>query len=250
MTILYVSWHAETASSVSVTDTGCMILYITSEWVSITINALLGVIMIARLRAMFHGSRKMLVFLVVILLVNVIYNAATTVVERYYMTAEEAVLSGTHQCGYNYDGTATLIAGGWILATVWEVIALSLAVWIAVEHFRGLPRGYTTTDCFAVLTRSHLFYFAAFAAVSCLSLGVLNPKIANSNSVGSDVYGGVLQASKMVQMFVLGPRLILSVREYNAKLKTNHDEGTAMTTIAFGERAQESSGGDIEHGVP
>jgi hypothetical protein len=47
-------------------------------------------------------------------------------------------------------------------------------------------------------------------------------------------------------MFVLGPRLILSVREYNAKLVANSDEGTAMTTIAFGERVlQESSGGDV-----
>lgn len=36
-------------------------------------------------------------------------------------------------------------------------------------------------------------------------------------------------------MFVLGPRLMLSVREYHAKLVTNYDEGIAMTTIAFQE---------------
>jgi len=36
-------------------------------------------------------------------------------------------------------------------------------------------------------------------------------------------------------MFVLGPRLMLSVREYHAKLTTSYDEGTAMTTIAFQE---------------
>jgi hypothetical protein len=51
----------------------------------------------------------------------------------------------------------------------------------------------------------------------------------------------------MVQMFVLGPRLILSVREYNASLVTDSSDGIAMTTIAFGERVQESNG-DVENG--
>jgi len=43
-------------------------------------------------------------------------------------------------------------------------------------------------------------------------------------------------------MFVLGPRLILSIRDYQAKLVTNSDEGTAMSTIAFQERVQGSTG--------
>jgi hypothetical protein len=42
--------------------------------------------------------------------------------------------------------------------------------------------------------------------------------------------------SKVLQPFVLGPRLILGVREYNAKLVADSDEGTAMTSIAFQER--------------
>ena len=65
--------------------------------------------------------------------------------------------------------------------------------------------------------------------------------------MGTQVYGGFLQIAKMVQMFVLGPRLILSVREYNASLVTESSEGMAMTTIAFGERVQESNG-DVENG--
>jgi hypothetical protein len=48
-------------------------------------------------------------------------------------------------------------------------------------------------------------------------------------------------------MFVLGPRLILGVREYNAKLVVDSDEGTAMATIAFREPLQQAS--DVEHGT-
>jgi len=46
-------------------------------------------------------------------------------------------------------------------------------------------------------------------------------------------------------MFVLGPRLILSIRHYQAKLLTNSDEGTAMTTITFQECVQVSTGGGV-----
>jgi hypothetical protein len=36
-----------------------------------------------------------------------------------------------------------------------------------------------------------------------------------------------------IQMFVLGPRLILGVRQYNAKLVANSDAGTTMASVAF-----------------
>ena len=63
--------------------------------------------------------------------------------------------------------------------------------------------------------------------------------------MGAEVYAGVLQIVQIVQMFVLGPRLILSLREYNAKLVTNSDEGTAMTSIAFQDRVQISTGSGV-----
>jgi hypothetical protein len=51
----------------------------------------------------------------------------------------------------------------WVLATVWEVLALCLAVWIAVKHFRELRR-YSTRgmirDCFTVLVKTHVNFFA------------------------------------------------------------------------------------------
>jgi len=57
---------------------------------------------------------------------------------------------------------------------------------------------------------------------------------------------GIFQIAQTVQMFILGPRLILGVREFNANLVDHSDEGTAMTAIAFGERIiQESSDDDV-----
>lgn len=84
-----------------------------------------------------------------------------------------------------------------------------------------------------MLIETHVFYFAAYATVTCLNLGSLSPNIGNSSSLGVDIYNGILQIAQAVQMFVLGPRLILSVRECHAK--ANSDEGIDMSTIAFQE---------------
>ena len=44
-----------------------------------------------------------------------------------------------------------------------------------------------------------------------------------------------MQICSSVQMFVLGPRLILSIREYNAKFVANSDEAITTTSIVFQE---------------
>ncbi|OAX31703.1 hypothetical protein K503DRAFT_57877 [Rhizopogon vinicolor AM-OR11-026] len=130
----------------------------------------------------------------------------------------------------------------WILGTIWEIIALCLAVWIAVKHFRELRQLRSSTgsiieDCFTVLIKTHMFYFASFVAVSSLQLlSEEVPAIYNSNSTGSLIFTAILQFSEVVQMFVLGPRLILGVREYHAKLVANSDAASGMTSIAFQER--------------
>jgi len=49
----------------------------------------------------------------------------------------------------------------------------------------------------------------------------------------------------VVQMFVLAPRLILSIRQYNAKVVAESDEATAMTSIAFQQRTQMSNGNNV-----
>jgi hypothetical protein len=50
------------------------------------------------------------------------------------------------------------------------------------------------------------------------------------------ILGGGLQVLLVVQMFVLGPRLILSIREYHAKLVAGSDTDTSMNSLFFQER--------------
>jgi hypothetical protein len=63
--------------------------------------------------------------------------------------------------------------------------------------------------------------------------------------MASAVFSGFLAIAGVVQMFVLGPRLILSIRDHRAKLVFNSQEGTAMTTIAFQERVHVSTGATV-----
>ncbi|OAX42154.1 hypothetical protein K503DRAFT_767059 [Rhizopogon vinicolor AM-OR11-026] len=87
--------------------------------------------------------------------------------------------------------------------------------------------------------------FAAFGAVSCLSLSSLTSRIFDLSSLGAVMYNAVLQFVTLVQMFMLGPRLILSIREYHVKLVATSEEGTGISTIAFQERTQVSTGGGV-----
>ncbi|KAG1791967.1 uncharacterized protein BJ212DRAFT_869319 [Suillus subaureus] len=152
--------------------------------INMVVAAMLGVIMIARLYAMYQRSRNMLIFLVIIFLaVNI-------------------------ACGV-----------------------------LAVMTLKDSAGGSTIGDCFRVLIKSHVLYFASFVCVSCLQLvGDLSPGLTSSYFVGVETFYGVLQIIFSVQMFVLGPRLIFSIREYHAKLVANSDADISMTSIVFQER--------------
>jgi hypothetical protein len=63
--------------------------------------------------------------------------------------------------------------------------------------------------------------------------------------MGSLIYAGIVQVMMMVQMSVLGPRLIISVREYRAKIVANSDAGSGMASIAFQEHIQISTGSGV-----
>jgi hypothetical protein len=64
--------------------------------------------------------------------------------------------------------------------------------------------------------------------------------------MAGEVYGGVLEIIQVVQMFVLGPRLILGVREYHAELVAHSDEGNSeIASIVFQERIQITTGGGV-----
>jgi hypothetical protein len=125
----------------------------------------------------------MLIFLVIIFLgVNITCGVLAVIDLQYIVggkfylltcrtqligqTPEEAILSGTHICGDVFNGDVQLLISMiWTLNTVWEFLALCLSVWIAVKHFRDLRRlgpstGSTIGDCFRVLIKSHVVYFA------------------------------------------------------------------------------------------
>ncbi|KAG2036225.1 hypothetical protein BDR03DRAFT_960564 [Suillus americanus] len=201
--------------------------------------------MITRLHAMYQRSRNMLIFLVVFFLAVTITSGIITVIQSSHITGEELVLSGTYQC--NYGGNSILLsATTWILGTVWEALALYLAARVAIKHFRErLSTGSIIEDCFTVLIKSHVFYFASFAAVASFRISFLSPNLPNGSSEGDELYYGVSLISALLQMFLLGPRLVLSVREHSTKLVADYDEATGMTTIAFREHAPVSIDGGV-----
>lgn len=235
--------------TISLTDAGCHIVYVISNSMITFLNAILGAIMIARLHAMYQ-RRKMLMFLSIILLAVTIANVVTITIITIDMSEEELVLSGTYQCYVNFGDNIDLsYSMYWMSTTAWEVLTLCLAIWITVKHFRELQRpstGWIIGDCFTALTKSHLVYFVSFVAVSCFNFGYLSPAIsANPFSLDSEIYPGLTQIFLLVQLFVLGPRLILSVREYHAKRVAKSDAASGMNSISFQERVHVSTSSSV-----
>ncbi|KAG2033277.1 hypothetical protein BDR03DRAFT_985121 [Suillus americanus] len=135
-------------------------------------------------------------------------------------------------CSFVSEGYLQLLASAfWMLNAIWEVLTLCLSVWIAVKYFRDLRRlgpltGSAIGDCFRVLIKSHVLYFASYIIL----------ELVYSNSIGTMILIGALEVFWTVQLFVLGPRLILSVREYHTNLVAGSDAETSMTSIVFQER--------------
>ncbi|KAG2136362.1 uncharacterized protein EDB93DRAFT_785906 [Suillus bovinus] len=237
--------------TISLTDTVSRIIYVVNNWMIVLVFAMLWVIIITRLHAMYQQSRKILIFLIVTFLVVNIFDGVVGVITMMHTSGEELILSETYQCQINNaEDTLLLYLITWILATVWEVLALCLAAWIAVKHSCELRRhsaGGIIGDCFTVLMKTHLVYFASFVAVSCFELTVLlSPTISlDQNSLEAQALDGLTQILTVVQSFVLGPRLILGVREYHAKLVADSDAASGMTSIAFQERMHVSTSSSV-----
>lgn len=227
-------------NSVSMTDAGCAVLWFTLVWMTVVVNAMLGVVMMTRIHAMYGRSKRMLIFLIVVLIASTITGGVMVIVAGIGVSGEKRFFSGTNQCAIVFADidAVHLHETAWIPAIMWELIAFCLVVWVVVDHFRELrqhgPTGLTIRDYFTVLIKTHLLYFVSFAAVSCLYLGPLSPAL-SSDSLESGIYFGILNFAQPVQMFVLGPRLVLSVRQYHAELAAEFDEGTNMTAHAFQE---------------
>ncbi|KAG1748431.1 uncharacterized protein EDB91DRAFT_878893 [Suillus paluster] len=233
--------------TIPVTPVVSYIMYVTRNWTNVAVFVILGVIMITRLHAMYQGSRMMLIFLVVVFLAVKIATVVITAISMSHISEDVLILSGTYQCTVDFQGSndSLLVIITSTLTTAWEVLVLCLAVWIAVKHFRELQRsstGWIIEDYFMVLMKTHVIYFASFVVVSCLHLIYLSPMLsANLDSLENHISVGVLQIFLFVQMFVLGPRLILGVRHYHAELLAGSDAGTAMTSIFFQERVHVST---------
>ncbi|KAG1839451.1 hypothetical protein DFJ58DRAFT_106010 [Suillus subalutaceus] len=261
MTFLYLSVHyvgigfvvmsmLVDVPTISVTDVVSLIINDAINWTGEVVQVILGVIMIARLHAMYQRSRKVLTCLVIIFVAIRIADAVMTAMITVQLSGEEFVLSGTYQCIIDYTGDSMFLASMiWILGTVWEVLALCLAVWIAVKHFRELRQHSTrgiVRDCFTVLMKTHVSYFASFLAISCFKIGFFSPTLSvDIYSLNTRIYFGLAQILQSMQMFVLGPRLILGVREYHAELVANSDAATAMISIVFQERVHVSTGSSV-----
>ncbi|KAG1832565.1 hypothetical protein DFJ58DRAFT_870585 [Suillus subalutaceus] len=172
--------------------------------------------------------------LVVIFVPVVVTCGVMVAIAASHTPGEEYILSGTYQCTYVWEGDArTMDSMAWALYTMWEALALCLALWIAVKYFRGLRQPsniWTIEDLFTVLMKTHVAYFASFATVSCFQL-VYDSATIDASSMG--YIFAVLEFFWSLQLFVLGPRLILSVREYHAKFIPDSDAETGISAIAF-----------------
>ncbi|KAG2111375.1 hypothetical protein BD769DRAFT_69022 [Suillus cothurnatus] len=236
--------------TISMTDVVSLITYDASDWMIVIADIMLSVIMIARLHAMYQRSRQVLIFIVVIFLAIRIADVVMLAIVTMQISEVEYILSGTYQCMIDYTGDFIFLDSMVsIMNTVWEVLALCLAVWIAVKHFRELRQHSTSGiigDCFTVLMKTHVSYFASFLVVSCLKYGLLSPTFSTDiYSLDPQIYLGLTEILEMVQLFVLGPRLILGVREYHAKLVANSDTAGAMTSIVFEERVHVSTSSSV-----
>jgi hypothetical protein len=203
------------------------------------VNAILSVVLIIRLHGMYLGSSRMLMILVVIFVPVVVTCVVVVAIATSHTPGEEYILSGTYQCTYVWEGDARMMGSmAWALDTTWEALALFLALWIAVKYFRGLQRPsniWTIEDLFVVLMKTHVAYFVSFATVSCFQL------VYDSSNIDESSMGyifAVLEFFWSLQLFVQGPRLILSVREYHAKLIPGSNAAeTGVSAIAFQERS-------------
>jgi hypothetical protein len=214
-----------TLPAISVTDAGCTFLILSQTWLSFVINTILDVIIIARLHAMYQQSGNMLVFLTAVFLaITIACGAITGMLERNHFSYEESVLAGTYQCVANNVGNdQLLLSTTWIMGSIWELFALCLAIWITVKRSREL-RPWKIEDRFLALMKTQVLFFAVFTVTACLNIGsIFSPAISVSTSVAVEVYSGAVVILQFIQMFVLGPRLILSVRQYNARLAVNPD---------------------------
>ncbi|KAG2141176.1 uncharacterized protein EDB93DRAFT_641233 [Suillus bovinus] len=225
-------------------------MYVAATWIIFVANAILAVIMIARLYAMYQGSRKVLMILIAIFLTVYIAVGLVSGISEGHSSIKELILSGTHQyILQEEERSLVLMILVVCILTMCEVIALCFALWIAVKRCRELRRysaGGFVEGFLGALMKSHIIHFASFVVMSCFQLGLLSHRITGDPYfLEYRVYSGLSQTFSLLQLFVLGPRLIIDVREYHAKLIADSDAPIGMTSIAFRERVHVSTSSTV-----
>ncbi|KAG1744148.1 uncharacterized protein EDB91DRAFT_212374 [Suillus paluster] len=197
--------------TISVTDAVSYVMFVVANSMAAAVDAMLCVIMITRLYAMYQQSRKVLIFLVVIFLALTIAAIALGTIPMTDGSGEELILSGTYWCNVQLVGNSNILECiGWMLVVVWEVLAVCLAVWIAVKHFRELRR-YSAAgiieDFLAMLLKTHVVYFASCLVVSCISIGHLSSTISKVRRLVADLCMRVRFIVPTERKFPRGSRL-------------------------------------------
>lgn len=219
------------------TAMGCNAMNLALSWTIFIVNPILSVILITRLYAMYQ-SRKMLIFLVVTFCSVLVACGMIGTIGSTYTPTNVILLNGTQCISEVNEGEQRSTLEGYIVAIVWHILTLCLAIWITAKHFCELQppsAGQTFIgDYFIVLIKTQVFYFAIFTAGCCFNIGLISPMVSDTSRVGGQIYWGFLELATLLQMFVVGPRLILSIRKYHADLLPNSEDGTfEMRAIAF-----------------
>ncbi|KAG2037720.1 hypothetical protein BDR03DRAFT_370556 [Suillus americanus] len=189
---------------VSTTDKVRNIIYAAINGLAMVVNAILGVVLIIRLHGMYLGSSRILMILVVIF-VPVVVTCGVMVAIATSHTPGRCPNHGFHGLGlvYNVGSPCTMSC---------TLDCRKILPWTAttIEYMdhRGLVHGVNEN-----------------------SRGLL---CKDASSMGY-IFAG-LEFFWSLQLFVLGPRLILSVREYHAKFMPGSDAETGISAIAFQER--------------
>ncbi|KAG2368168.1 hypothetical protein BDR07DRAFT_1372229 [Suillus spraguei] len=230
--------------TISLTDTGCLAYFMTLNWITFVSTVMLNIIMITRLYAMYRRSRKVLITLVIIFLAISIVNGTISGITTKNSSAVVLILSGSYVCSPSFAGVGVLLVDiTWMIGIAWEVLALCLTVWIAVKHVRELRQsgGGTLGNLFKALIKTHVIYFTRSV------IYLQRSQRYHPYSLETQIYLGFSQIFAVVQMVVLGPRLILSVREFNAALMvdTDLDGGTGMISVAFREHVHITTGDGV-----
>ncbi|KAG2141153.1 uncharacterized protein EDB93DRAFT_1252620 [Suillus bovinus] len=143
--------------------------------------------------------------------------------------------------------------------TLWPTINIhGVSSYFAVAAFVGVSYDWVLTfgreveliwrQRWSLITALYLSvrYLGILLAILSVLSDVGNISLTDTeNSLDTLLYAGFLEILTVVQMFLLGPRLILSIREYHAKLVVDSDSATGMTSMAFQERVRISTSGSV-----